>query len=172
MKHATLAFALILSLITFVACAEDPPKPEASKDAAAPAGAEQTKSGTLGEKPLTAAEGIVAVLHVRTGAAAPAGDGGKKAAKKAAKADGGKKAKKAMDAAAPGTEQTFYLAASGEVATKLADLARRSAQVTVTGVVAGDTIKVSSITESAAPAKADAGAGEKKKRKKDKKNNA
>jgi len=99
----------------------------------------ETKSGVLSEKPVNAAEGVVAVLTIKSGD----DQADKKAARKAAKKGGGQPAAK---------EDKLNLLATGDVATKLTDLAKKGATVEVTGVVNNDTMtmKVSAVTEKAA----------------------
>jgi len=100
-------------------------KPKA--DAGATKGAEtraegQTKTGTLSAKPANAAEGVLAVLKVKTGSTT-----GRKAVAK---------------------EDTFNLMASGaEEAVKIKELAAKEGYAEVTGTLEGDTMRVSSIKE-------------------------
>jgi len=95
----------------------------------------EIKTGTLSEKPMNAAEGVVAVLTVKSGDDKQ----DKKAARKAAKRGG----------VAPATEQKLNLLATGDLATKLSDLAKKSALVAVTGTVNYDalTMKATDVTE-------------------------
>ncbi|MCY3023767.1 MAG: hypothetical protein NTW87_32710 [Planctomycetota bacterium] len=106
-------------------------KTEATKAAEAKPGeargAEATKTGTLAEKPVNAAADVVAVLQVKSADA--------KREKKNKRAGGG-------------AEETINLTATGDVASKIGDLVKKSAAVEVTGTLTGDTMKVSSVTES------------------------
>jgi hypothetical protein len=113
--------------------ADDAKPAEKKADDAKPA---ETKTGVLSEKQVNAPDGVAAVLTIKSG-----GDKqDKKAAKRAARQGGG---------APAATEQKFNLLAGGDLATKLADLAKRGATAAVTGVVNLDasTIKVSDVTE-------------------------
>jgi len=98
----------------------------------------ETKTGTLAEKPVDALAAVAAVLTVKSGGE----HSDKKAAKRAAKRGGGDP---------PATEQKLNLLATGDLATKLADLARKSAKVSVTGTIDHDamTMKVTDVTENA-----------------------
>jgi hypothetical protein len=120
---------------------EKPAPPAAADTKPVEQKATETKSGVLSEKPVNAAEGVVAVLTVKSGDE----QADKKAAKKAAKKGG---------AAPTAKEEKLNLLATGDVATKLTDLAKKSATVEVTGVVNADTgtMKVSAVTEKAAAA--------------------
>ena len=117
--------------------ADDAKPAEKKADDAKPS---ETKTGVLSEKQATAPDGVAAVLTVKSGDAAQ----DTKAAKRAAKKGGG---------APAGTEQKFNLLATGDLATKLVDFAKRGATVAVTGVVNLDagTIKVSDATEQTPP---------------------
>jgi len=91
-----------------------------------------SKTGTLGEKPVNAADGVVAVLHVKTEA-----DVGKR--------EGTGRSKRT--AKAPEKEETINLmAASPDLAAKLKELTAKSAAVTVTGSLSDDTMKVTDVT--------------------------
>ncbi|HEY3319648.1 MAG TPA: hypothetical protein VGP72_04140 [Planctomycetota bacterium] len=123
---------------------------------------EESKTGTLAEKPTTAAADVVAVLKIQADAA---GAGGGKKGKHGDDAGGGKKKGKHGGDAADATEKTINLSATGDVATKLADLAKRTAYVQVSGVLTGDTMKVSSVfeTERTVPGEKKGGKGKKNK---------
>jgi len=101
----------------------------------------ETKTGVLSEKQVNAPDGVAAVLTIKSGEE----NQDKKAARKAAKRGG---------VAPAATEQKFNLLATGDLATKLSDFAKRGATVAVTGVVSLDagTIKVSDATEQTPPA--------------------
>jgi hypothetical protein len=123
--------------------AGEPKKAEDKTVAAAEPKAAETKRGTLSEKPANAPDGVVAVLTVGGGDA----QADKKAEKKAAK-HGGKKG----DGAPAAKEEKFNLIATGDIATKVTDLAKKGATADVVGVVNSDTmtIKVTDATEAAA----------------------
>lgn len=90
-----------------------------------------TKSGKLGEKPVNAADGVLAVLKVYVP--------GKSATK-------GRRIK-AADAPATKDETLNLMAASADVAGKLRELTLKSAFVDVTGVVNGDVMKITEVTQ-------------------------
>jgi hypothetical protein len=95
-----------------------------------------TKSGKLAEKPVNAADGVLAVLKVYVP--------GKSTPK-------GRKAK-AADADTKDTKDTKddtlnLMAASADVAVKLKELTLKSAFVDVTGVVTGDVMKITDVTQ-------------------------
>jgi len=106
------------------------PKPktgESTKDAAARADT-QTKTGTIAAKPADAAEGVLAVLKIK-----PASTSGRRPVRGKAAAE---------------KEETFNLMASGaEEAVKIKELAAKEAYAEVTGVIDGDTIRVTSLKE-------------------------
>jgi len=110
----------------------------------------ETRTGVLSEKPANAAEGVVAVLTIRSG-----DDRGDKKAEK-------KRARKGL-AETPAKEEKFNLQAADDVAKQLTDLARKSATVEVTGAITGDNMKVTAVTEKpAAPDTDRKGKGRKK----------
>ncbi|MGD0092741.1 MAG: hypothetical protein ABSE73_22750 [Planctomycetota bacterium] len=98
----------------------------------------EIKTGTLSEKPVNAADGVVAVLTVKSGD----DHSGKKGEKKHSK----------KNADTPPADQKFNLLATGDIATKIADLVKKEATADVTGTVNLDTmtIKVTAVTESTA----------------------
>jgi hypothetical protein len=96
----------------------------------------EMKTGVLSEKPGNAGEGVVAILTVQVEAKAVTKE--EKKAERKAKKHGG-------DAAAAG--EKINLIAQGELATKLADLAKRSATADVTGVLDGASMKVTDVLE-------------------------
>lgn len=154
MKHLYCVVLLLVlsSLAGAVRAGEDAPKPveppAAPKAEPAAPPAEQTKTGVL-HKTAAEAGGVLAILHIKTEADARAERQKKKA--DAAGAAGEKRRMKKADAAAA-AEQTFNLTAEGEVATKLSDLAKKDAYVQVSGVITGDTMKVSKVSEAEQPA--------------------
>jgi len=96
-----------------------------------------TKQGTLAKKPADAADGVIAMLLVKN----------EKAAKPVRTPRGSKVAKTADK------DVTINLmAADGDVAAKVKELALKSAYVEVTGSLTGDVLKVTEIKETQKPA--------------------
>jgi hypothetical protein len=91
-----------------------------------------TKHGVLAEKPLNAAEGVVAILTVTSDA-------------KLREKDENRERKRQI--ATAGASDKYDLVATGDLATKLLTLARRGATVYVTGTVTGAAMKVTSVSE-------------------------
>jgi hypothetical protein len=144
-KYSFLGLLVLAIVCSYALRAEDAKKtdekPADAKAAdAKPADDKPTeiKTGVLSEKPVNAADGVVAVLTVKNGPDPAAG----KAAKKRNKKGGD----------TPPAEQKFNLLATGDIATKLTDLTKKGATADVTGVVNLDamTMKVTAVTESTA----------------------
>ena len=146
--RGSLICAAVLFATTYAGAADATPeqpkpsstdkKPEASPDL------EITKIGTLKEKPGEAKPGVVAVLTM-TAAGRGKGKGNKKAKKN-----------KGLDGATGGDE-TYFLYAKDDSATRIADLLKRAATCQVTGVLTSDGLgmNVSKVVESEAPAPTD-----------------
>ena len=151
-KYSFLGLLVLAIVCSYALRAEDAKKPDEKPADAKPADDKPTeiKTGTLSEKAVNAADGVVAVLTVKSTPEPATGKGAKKRNKK-----GGD---------TPPAEQRFNLLATGDIATKLTDLAKKSATADVTGVVNLDamTMKVTAVTESTATPPAE------KKRKKNK----
>jgi hypothetical protein len=130
--HLFVSLLSLALLSTAALCAEDE-APDQKKPT-------ETKSGVLSEKPGNAGEGVVAVLTVQK-------DEGKATTKEEKKAE--RKAKKHGGDAAV-TEDKINLIASGDLATKIIDLAKKGATVDATGVLDGASMKVTDVLEKTA----------------------
>ena len=96
----------------------------------------QTKTGALAVKPSTAAEGVLAVLKTKQ-----ASTSGRRPVRGKAAAE---------------KEETFNLLAAGaEEAVKIKELAAKEAYAEVTGVIDGETIRVTSLKEVPKPSEPD-----------------
>ena len=107
-------------------------KPKADTEApkeVEPRAVTATKTGTLAEKPVNAADGVIAVLKVKPEAPV--------------RRERGPRTKKAVEA--PKEVVINLKAANPDVAVKIKELTAKSASVTVTGSLLEDTMKVTEV---------------------------